>query len=152
MQFNLCMTQPIVEGHDDTVREGAYATTTKAFAVLNQKNTIRNRRVFSVGTVHDVWIYSHDAPWKQIRKGKRVFTANLGVEKTWSSRTVSELTRRAGAAFTSFASGAIDGMETPSGRLSSQVIHSLGSVSEVSRAIVRFEGSRTWSRVMSSRL
>lgn len=86
MQFNLCMTQPIVEGHDDTVREGAYATTTKAFAVLNQKNTIRNRRVFSVGTVHDVWIYSHDAPWKQIRKGKRVFTANLGVEKTWSSR------------------------------------------------------------------
>ena len=78
MQFNLCMTQPIVEGHDDTVREGAYATTTKTFAVLNQKNTIRNRRVFSVGTVHDVWIYSHDAPWKQIRKGKRVFTADPG--------------------------------------------------------------------------
>ena len=152
MQLNLRIREPIVERYDDTAAQDSDATTTEALAVLNEEETIRNRGVLSQRKIgRDIWIHAHDAAGQEIGKRKRIFNSDLGIDEM----PVGVVTRRQFACENptpeAASSGVIDGIGSARGRFRSQGIHSFGSVSEVSRTMVRFEGSRICNRVMSSR-
>ena len=83
MQLNLRIREPIVERHDDASAQDTDATAEEALAVLNEEEAIRNGGVLSRREVgRDIWIHAHDAPGDEFWKRKRIFTTDLGIDKT----------------------------------------------------------------------
>ena len=51
--------------------------------MLDEKETIRNDGVLSEREIGgDIWIHAYDAPGNEVRKGKRIFTSDLGIDET----------------------------------------------------------------------